>query len=86
MALELVYAPGCGQAFSAQLVPLQLPPSCKVLPLLGMQALKANPQGAPKELSLKSNYVTKFGQVLRMLRVLRCAVGAGAWGAPAVEE
>lgn len=58
---------------------------CLALPLPGVQALKANPQGAPKELSLKSNYVTKFGQVLRMLRVLRCAVGAVTWGSPAVE-
>lgn len=27
------------------------------------QALKANPTGAPKELKINSNYVTKFGQV-----------------------
>ena len=27
-----------------------------------MQALKANPTGAPKELKINSNYITRFGQ------------------------
>ena len=30
---------------------------------LPTQALKANPTGAPKELKISSNYLTKFGQV-----------------------
>ena len=29
----------------------------------GAQALKANPEGAAKELKLNANYITKFGQV-----------------------
>lgn len=31
--------------------------------LVGLQALKANPDGAPKEFKINSNYITKFGQV-----------------------
>lgn len=27
------------------------------------QALKANPDGAPKELKVNANYITRFGQV-----------------------
>ncbi len=29
---------------------------------VGSQALKANPTGAPKELKINSNYITRFGQ------------------------
>ena len=31
-----------------------------------MQALKANPALAPKEVKISSNYITKFGQVALM--------------------
>lgn len=31
-----------------------------------MQALKANPGLAPKEVKINSNYITKFGQVALM--------------------
>lgn len=31
-------------------------------PVLGAQALKANPEGAPKEFKINANYLTKFGQ------------------------
>ena len=27
------------------------------------QALKANPEGAPRELKVNANYITRFGQV-----------------------
>ena len=40
-------------------------------PCFSAQALKANPEGAPRELKLNSNYITRFGQV----RVL-CHCGA----------
>ena len=33
-----------------------------MLRMLGPQALKANPTGAPKELKINSNYITRFGQ------------------------
>ena len=33
---------------------------------LTMQALKANPALAPKEVKISSNYITKFGQVALM--------------------
>ncbi len=31
--------------------------------LFGAQALKANAEGAPTDLKLNSNYITRFGQV-----------------------
>ena len=31
--------------------------------ILSRQALKANPEGAPKEFKINANYLTKFGQV-----------------------
>lgn len=37
---------------------------CLALPCLpASQALKANPEGAPKEFKINANYISKFGQV-----------------------
>jgi hypothetical protein len=40
------------------------------------QALKANPQGAPKDLKLSANYITKFGQVRVQGGAMTCSLPA----------
>ena len=59
-------------------------PPCPLLPLSGCaQALKANPEGAPKELKINANYITKFGQVGRWVGC-GCGGGGGGQGAAMV--
>jgi len=41
---------------------MQIAPQRSHAASVGPQALKANPTGAPKELKINSNYITRFGQ------------------------
>ena len=73
-AAQISASPADLPSYSATHPPIHcpLPPPCPpwLLPTSPWlpQALKANPEGAPKELKINANYITKFGQVGGCLR------------------